>query len=1173
MLEPKARIKSGLIAVALGLTSTLSTLGVPFSLGQNVAVGQTPPTPYVQPAGAPDQLYGISNQRLREARKALAGKDIVSAERIATEVKAMNLVYRDIDDRPDQILALIHQCKNVAVLGQQSPGSDQFRRAYANISLVQADGLLRHGEIDLATQLAQEASMQNAAFNQIDVQNGLEPQVMFKRIEDARRARSVGAQAAATPVVAQPLSQTAQWQLNQAIEMLSQARTALNAGQLDRAEQVARVAAGLNLPESAFPQGGDTPNRLLADIAARRPAAPIAVASTGTVPAATVPAATVPAATVPAVYNPATDSTQTVQVRDNGAAPAAPAPTLQQAAPLVATNTPIVDQAQRNQHIIVQQIASEIMQQISDANRMSHEKNDPEGALRILAQAKARVETSNLDPQTKANFTRNIDNAIANTQQFNVRHQPMLDQNAINEQVRTDIRMEQEDRINRQQILKTYVDECGKLIQDQRYEEAVRMAKKAREFAPDDPVANMLYTSTQLVANVRMSQMIEDAKREGVVEALREVDLATIPYSFKDSSVIYDKNFRNRMMNRVGSDQLIESRRPQSEQDIFRQLEMPVSLNVDRPMPLGYVLQLLRAQTGVEIFVDHPSLREVDVTTDTPVAIQLMKEIKLKSVLNLVLGQLNLTYIVKNEMLNITSVAKARGEYYPKTYYVGDLIMGIRNFDGTFPVDFERSIERGMRHSVVPTRGQMNRGFVGAANLNGDPNLASMTANPDTLAQMNRSGNLSSQLASNGFNMPGQEMQNNGGAQTGASGGTADFGPLMDLIEAVVAPDSWNEGGQMQEYFPNLSLVIRQTEEVHAEIVELLNQLRKMNDLQITVEVRFITLTDDFYEQMGLDFNVFIPNSGAAARTELGITSGGSSGSGSSGSDGDGGLSIVGGQNVTVGLSGPTSPTSDLRVPFTQNNGVSIPFGAPGGTTGLTTGFAILSDIQAFFFLKASQGDSRANVMQAPRVTIFNGQMGSIMDMSMRPFVTSVIPVVGDFAAGYQPIITVLNEGQLMTVQGVVSSNRQYVRLTLNPVFTKITKVESYKYVGEDSLTEETESSAKGDDKSPTSGDERASKKKSSRNTSGVTIQLPILATLSVQTTVSVPDGGTILLGGIKRLEEGREEVGTPILNKIPYLNRLFMNTAIGRSTTSMMMMVTPRIVIQEEEEEYLTGN
>ena len=71
-------------------------------------------------------------------------------------------------------------------------------------------------------------------------------------------------------------------------------------------------------------------------------------------------------------------------------------------------------------------------------------------------------------------------------------------------------------------------------------------------------------------------------------------------------------------------------------------------------------------------------------------------------------------------------------------------------------------------------------------------------------------------------------------------------------------------------------------------------------------------------------------------------------------------------------------------------------------------------------------------------------------------------------------------------------------------------------------------------------------------------------------TTVSVPDGGTVLLGGIKRLSEGRNERGIPLLSKLPYINRLFRNVGIGRQSDSLMMMVTPRIIIQEEEEEKL---
>ncbi len=65
---------------------------------------------------------------------------------------------------------------------------------------------------------------------------------------------------------------------------------------------------------------------------------------------------------------------------------------------------------------------------------------------------------------------------------------------------------------------------------------------------------------------------------------------------------------------------------------------------------------------------------------------------------------------------------------------------------------------------------------------------------------------------------------------------------------------------------------------------------------------------------------------------------------------------------------------------------------------------------------------------------------------------------------------------------------------------------------------------------------------------------------------------GEKLEHGIKRLREGRTMYGVPILNKIPYVSRLFKNSGVGRETESVMLMVTPRIIIQEEEEEVILG-
>jgi general secretion pathway protein D len=137
------------------------------------------------------------------------------------------------------------------------------------------------------------------------------------------------------------------------------------------------------------------------------------------------------------------------------------------------------------------------------------------------------------------------------------------------------------------------------------------------------------------------------------------------------------------------------------------------------------------------------------------------------------------------------------------------------------------------------------------------------------------------------------------------------------------------------------------------------------------------------------------------------------------------------------------------------------------------------------------------------------------------------------------------------------------VRLTVVPFFSQIGNVEEFTFSGSKTTTKNTSKDTNGDDTTSQSNDETTTQE-------GVTVQLPTFSFVTVTTTVSVPDGGTVLLGGIKRLSEGRNEFGVPILSKLPYINRLFKNVGIGRETQSLMMMVTPRIIIQEEEEERL---
>jgi type II secretory pathway component GspD/PulD (secretin) len=376
----------------------------------------------------------------------------------------------------------------------------------------------------------------------------------------------------------------------------------------------------------------------------------------------------------------------------------------------------------------------------------------------------------------------------------------------------------------------------------------------------------------------------------------------------------------------------------------------------------------------------------------------------------------------------------------------------------------------------------------------------------------------------------------------------------MRLITETIDPQSWDDKGGAGhiDYYPQgMSLIVSQTADIQEQVQQLLDRLRELQELQVTVEVRFVTLTESFYERIGIDFDVQIDDDQTRFEPQVVANSFAPPGFINESDHLD---------NVVVGLTPTGAFTTDLDIPITNSSfGFAIPpFGGfpniPGGNGGIDLGLAFLSDIEVFLFLEAAQGDRRTNVMQAPKITLYNGQTASLSLTDQQFFVTNVNAQVG---LGGQVFFTPQNQafptGLTLLLQAVISADRRYVRLSLAPTFTNLTSANVPLFPITTFITPIIADDIQG---TPIPFQQF--------------IQQPTFTSLNVSTTVSVPDGGTILMGGIKTLSEGRNEFGAPILSKIPYVNRLFRNQAYGREAASLMIMVTPRIIIQEEEEERL---
>ena len=472
-----------------------------------------------------------------------------------------------------------------------------------------------------------------------------------------------------------------------------------------------------------------------------------------------------------------------------------------------------------------------------------------------------------------------------------------------------------------------------------------------------------------------------------------------------------------------------------------------------------------------------------------------------------------------------------------------------------------------------------------------------------------------------------------GGGGSGGGGGGSLFGSggdagiedqreqilqsLKELIKYLVPEAFWDKGDLTESRLDdfNGNLIVTATPRTHRDIMNLLTQLRAVRAIQINIESRLIGVDVEWFEQIGIDFDLYFntnpgmfdyavdqdPNfqlrdfffqnpPGPASITSdprVGQLKSpvvfNSFGNPADGNQTATGTAIapptVGGAGLSYGQSGPTNGGFYNPVGVRRNgesygglydsNGVSpvnvqqegLPLiqllGASiKGTVGaaalanpaLSVGFTYLDDIQVDLLVQATQADQRAMTLTAPRLTLFNGSRSWISFGQSQSYVANVQAVTGDAAGAFQPIIQNLRTGFVLDIEAVTSADRRYVSMTVQFAQNILIKFDSQTVSG----------AAGGGDAFGRAGSFQA------------TIQLPTIAVTQINTAVSVPDKGTILLGGRREVAETEIEVGVPVLSKIPFVNRFFTNSVTSKTETTTLLLIRPEVIIQQEAEDLL---
>jgi len=503
----------------------------------------------------------------------------------------------------------------------------------------------------------------------------------------------------------------------------------------------------------------------------------------------------------------------------------------------------------------------------------------------------------------------------------------------------------------------------------------------------------------------------------------------------------------------------IVNRSPEDEAIISKMKTIRKSVDFTET-PIQQVVDFLQDVYGVNIVLDQTALEWLG---DIFITLKL-RDVTLETVLDFVTRQHGLAYVVQKGVVFISTPDQAREEVVRVSFDVKDLVIRVPDFAG-------------------PT--------LGTEGVSGEESGGTTTRGGRRTTGTRRTTTT------------GGEGYYGGETETGAGAAEAiyEVSPeeagqeLVDIIMDTVHRQEWDKPDVSIQY-SNGYLIVTQTREVLEEIQKFLADLRAARALQVSLDIRFITISDEWLQDIGFQF--FDP------------------------------VGLAG-----IVMEGGTAP--NLRTALLST---TFPVSTEAAAYGLNLRLQIIDDVTFTGLLHALQSSNEAHILEAPRLTVFNGQRAYIAVYREHAYISGVSSVTAESAVGLNYTFDTVEEGVTFDVRPFVSSDRRYVQLTLRPTVSRLL----------DLVDQPLAMAVMG-------------------QVFNATVQLPTIEDIEIRTTVSVPDEGTLMVGGLAMTRDEVSEMGVPVLGKLPIIKRLFSRKLNRRKRDNLIIFIRPQILIQEEWE------
>jgi len=190
-----------------------------------------------------------------------------------------------------------------------------------------------------------------------------------------------------------------------------------------------------------------------------------------------------------------------------------------------------------------------------------------------------------------------------------------------------------------------------------------------------------------------------------------------------------------------------------------------------------------------------------------------------------------------------------------------------------------------------------------------------------------------------------------------------------------------------------------------------------------------------------------------------------------------------------------------------------------GIAANLTPGFGVsVTGGDLTYFLRALQAQNRLEVLSRPQIMASDNQMATINIGQRVPFITNSRVTENGTTLNtvqYQQIGIILNVIARINPDG-------FVKLTVAPEISSLSDAEVQISPG---------------------------------------VRAIIINSRSAETTVTVQDGHTIVIGGLITTKDSNIEDKVPILGDIPILGWLFKSTSVTKERSELLIILTPTVI------------